>query len=62
MKKFSLILGLLSACAPLTPAQHVTNLKGEIIAVKAGCYVYSTQAKYPRDISLDKDCPRLLAP
>lgn len=56
-----LILGLIG-CVPITPAQHVQNLKLEIDAVKVGCYIYQTNQKYPRDSGLDTDCPKLNKP
>lgn len=60
MKKLVLILGLVS-CQPLTPAQHVQNLKHEIDVVQVGCAVYQLDMKYPRDSKLDEKCPKLTA-
>lgn len=59
MKKFVLILGL-TACSPLTPQQHTNNLRLELEAVRIGCYVYQKDMKYPRNETLDRDCPKLL--
>lgn len=55
------LIWLVSACAPLTPAEHVRNLKIETGIVRAGCIVYQGDAKYPRDAVVTARCQALTA-
>lgn len=52
----------LAACRPLTPAEHVRNLRGEVELVRLGCVVYVKKTELPRDPVLDRDCAKLVTP
>lgn len=53
---------LIAGCQPPTPAQEVQLLKAELTIASVKCSVYTTQQKYPRDVSVTEKCNKLLKP